>query len=69
MAFWQKKTEEYEEMSQLIGHNEGIRQATVAQKLGVAKSTVQRRLASMEEAGILLSEDDKGGLWVFGKRE
>jgi len=65
MAFWQKKGDEREEMDRVIRQNPGIRPAELAHRLGVARSTVQRRLPSMEEAGYLYSEDKKGGLWPF----
>lgn len=65
MAFWQKKRSEREQMDEIIHRNPGIRQAELARRLGVARSTVARRLPSMEEAGYLYAEDDRGGLWPF----
>jgi len=65
MAFWQKKRAEREQMDEMIRRNPGIRQAELARRLGVARSTVARRLPSMEEAGYFYAEDDKGGLWPF----
>jgi len=67
MAFWRKKRAEFEEMDQIIREQPGIRPAKLAQQLGVARSTVLRRLPSMEEAGYLYSEDDRGGLWPFNR--
>jgi DNA-binding IclR family transcriptional regulator len=66
MAFWNKKQAEFEEMDQVIREAPGIRPAELAQRLDLARSTVQRRLPSMEEAGYLYSEDERGGLWPFG---
>ncbi len=69
MAFWNKKQVEFEVVDQVIQQRPGIRPAQVAKEVGVARSTIQRRLPSMEEAGYLYSEDDKGGLWPFGRRK
>ena len=65
MAFWQKKGDEREEMDGMIRQNPGIRPAELARQMGVSRSTVQRRLPSLEEAGYLYSEDERGGLWPF----
>lgn len=69
MAFWSKKQKEFEKMDRVIHRNPGIRPSELARKLGVARSTVQRRLPSLEDAGFLYSEDDRGGLWPFGRRD
>jgi len=69
MAFWSKKEAEFEEMAELIEEKPGISAGELARRLGVPTSTVTRRLPSMDEAGIYLYEDDKGGLWPFGKRK
>ncbi|MGH2543617.1 MAG: winged helix-turn-helix domain-containing protein [Ardenticatenaceae bacterium] len=63
MAFWSAKTREFEEMDRLIREQPGIRAAELAKQVGVARSTVQRRLPSLEEAGYLYWEDEQGGLW------
>ena len=68
MAFWSKNQTEFTEMDRLIQQQPGIRPAEIARQLGVARSTVARRLPSLEEAGFLYSEDRSGGLWPF-KRE
>ncbi len=65
MAFWRKKQAEFEEMDRIIREHPGIRPAELARRLGIARSTVLRRLPSMEEAGYLYSEDNRGGLWPF----
>lgn len=69
MAFWQKKTDEYSDMVELIEQQPGISARELARQLDVSPSTVTRRLPSLDDAGILLAEDDKGGLWPFGKRK
>ena len=65
--FWRKKEPDFDEMDQVIQQNPGVRPVEVARQMNVARSTVSRRLASMEEAGYLYYEDERGGLWPFGK--
>jgi DNA-binding IclR family transcriptional regulator len=65
LAFWHKKRKEFDRMDRLIRAEPGIRPAELAQRLHVARSTVTRRLPSMEEAGYLYAEDERGGLWPF----
>ena len=67
MSFWFKKRSEYEEMFELIRCHPGIRPAELARLLNISRSTVLRRLPSMEEAGFLLYEDRTGGLWPFSE--
>lgn len=69
MAFWSKKEPDFEQMAELIEEQPGISASEIARRLGVSPSTITRRLPSMDEAGILLFEDEKGGLWPFGKRK
>ena len=68
MAFWKRNSQEYEETAQIIVQRPGIRPAELARLLDVERSTVMRRLPALEEAEILLSEDERGGLWPFGRR-
>jgi DNA-binding MarR family transcriptional regulator len=65
--FWQKKEPEFSDMDSLIQQNPGIRPAEIAGKLNVSRSTVTRRLPSLEEAGYHYFEDEEGGLWPFDK--
>ena len=65
MTFWLKKQADYEMMFEIIQENPGVRPAELARILGVPRSTVLRRLPSLEEAGYLLYEDKSGGLWPF----
>jgi DNA-binding IclR family transcriptional regulator len=65
MAFWQKKQEEFEVMDQVIQENPGISLAELARELEVERSTITRRLPSLEEAGYLYYEDEEGRLWSF----
>ncbi len=68
MAFWFRKQPDFEAMFEIIQRHPGIRPAELARMLGVSRSTVLRRLPSMEEAGFLLYEDDAGKLWPFWKK-
>ena len=68
VAFWRKKEKEFEEMDRVIRAQPGIRPAELARRLEVSRSTVLRRLPSLEEAGYLYSEDQRGGLWPFKRR-
>jgi DNA-binding IclR family transcriptional regulator len=68
MSFWNTKQTEYAKMDRIIRENPGIRPAELARRLDVARSTVQRRLPSLEEAGFLYSEDERGGLYPFKRK-
>jgi DNA-binding IclR family transcriptional regulator len=66
MAFWRRKAdEEFTDMALHIAQQPGITAGELARALGVPTSTVTRRLPSLEEAGILLYEDEHGRLWPF----
>ena len=68
MAFWNRKEPDYEQMARLIEDRPGIRASDLARELKVDRSTIARRLPALEEAGILLSEDDRGGLSLFRRK-
>ena len=65
MGFWRNKEEAFERMDHIIQEEPGIRSGELARRLDVHRSTVARRLPSMEDAGYLYAEDDEGGLWPF----
>ncbi|MEZ4861192.1 MAG: HTH domain-containing protein [Caldilineaceae bacterium] len=65
MAFWHKKEDDFEGMRDLITQQPGISAAELARLLHVDRSTIIRRLPSMNDAGIYLYEDDAGGLYPF----
>jgi len=69
MAIWRKKAPEYAATDRVIREKPGITSAQLARELGVARSTVTRRLPTMEEQGYLYSEDERGGLWPFRRRK
>jgi DNA-binding IclR family transcriptional regulator len=43
----------------------GIKAGRVADKLGLHRTSVQRALPALDEAGLLLSEDKAGRLWPW----
>jgi len=47
----------------------GKRPGFIARLLGINRSEVTRALPSLQDKGLLVSEDDKGGLWPFRKLE
>ncbi len=55
-----------------IGHyvdtHPGSKPLDIARGLGLEPSSVTRLLPALQEQGILLSEDKKGGLWPFRKQ-
>lgn len=63
--FWQKNEPAFHEIDQLVQQNPGIRPVMIAKQLLVSRSTILRRLPSMEEAGYRYAEDEEGGLWPF----
>jgi len=65
VSYWNTKQNAREAIDLLIRQHPGIRPAELARLLGVARSTVLRQLPSLEEAGYLYSEDERGGLTAF----
>jgi len=54
---------------QAVERNPGIRSSRVARELDLHRTAVTRALPAMEEEGLLLSEDDQGRLWPWGRRK
>lgn len=48
-----------------IKEHPGEHPGFIARLLGLHRSEVTRALPAMEDNGLLVSEDDKGGLWPF----
>jgi predicted transcriptional regulator len=69
MAFWNTKKDDYQTMDKAIQAQPGISAAELARQLRLERSTVTRRLPSLEEAGFLYYEDNRGGLWPFGRKK
>ncbi len=56
-----------ERLVRAIAENPGQRPGFLAQQLGLDRSTVMRDLPALEERGLLLAEDDRGRLSLFGR--
>ena len=64
----QAKRARLERMADAVGQQPGISQSELARQLGVPRSTVKRDLPTLEQAGILLTEDERGRLALFRRR-
>jgi hypothetical protein len=58
-----------EEIYKTVDQNPGQRSGFIARILGIPRSQVTRALPAMQERGHLMSEDEKGRLWVFKRRK
>ena len=58
-----------EQIYRKIEQHPGKKAGFVARLLGLNRSQVTRSLPALEEKGLYLSEDDKGGLWPFRKNK
>jgi Mn-dependent DtxR family transcriptional regulator len=56
-----------EEIYRTIEKHQGKKAGFLARLLGINRSEVTRALPSLQDKGLLVSEDDKGGLWPFKK--
>lgn len=65
MAHWRKKEEDFEQISTILAEHPGLSASELARRLDVEPSTLTRLLPSVEEAGVLLCEDDRGRLSLF----
>jgi Mn-dependent DtxR family transcriptional regulator len=52
-----------------VHENPGEKPGFIARLLGLNRSEVTRALPALEEKGMYLSEDEKGGLWPFSKSQ
>ena len=53
----------YREIEEHPGKKAGL----IARLLGLNRSEVTRALPALQDKGLLVSEDNKGGLWPFKK--
>ena len=56
-----------EQIYRTIEKHQGRKPGFIARLLGLNRSEVTRSLPSLEDKGLHLIEDDKGGLWPFRK--
>lgn len=59
--------ERAEKIYRKIEKHPGKKAGFIARLLGLNRSEVTRSLPALEEKGLFLSEDEKGGLWPFRK--
>jgi Mn-dependent DtxR family transcriptional regulator len=64
----QTNQQKVEKIYDKIQENPGKKPGVIARILGVNRSEVTRSLPVMEEKGLLVSEDEKGGLWPYRKK-
>lgn len=66
-----RKTEDkkLENIYNIVQEHPGKKAGFIARLLGVNRSEVTRSLPTLEDRGLHLSEDDKGGLWPFKKSQ
>ncbi|MFN3705760.1 MAG: MarR family transcriptional regulator [Thermoflexales bacterium] len=57
-----------QEIARYVERHPRCKPIEIARQLDLHPSTVTRLLPALEEAGILLSEDSHGRLFLFGKR-
>lgn len=50
-----------------IEQHPGKKAGFLARLLGISRSEITRALPSLQDKGLLVSEDEKGGLWPFKK--
>ena len=58
-----------EQIYRKIEKHPGKKAGFFARLLGIHRSEVTRVLPSLQDKGLLVSEDDKGGLWPFKKTQ
>lgn len=61
--------ERLESIYNKVQDNPGERPGFIARLLGLNRSEVTRMLPALEDKGLYVSEDDKGGLWPFSRKK
>jgi Mn-dependent DtxR family transcriptional regulator len=59
--------EKVESIYNRVQENPGKKAGFIARLLGLNRSEVTRSLPALNDKGLLLYEDEKGGLWPFKK--
>jgi Mn-dependent DtxR family transcriptional regulator len=62
------RQERLEAIYRAVEREPGIKAGRVARRLGVHRSAVTRALPALEQRGLLLSQDRRGGLWPWRRR-
>lgn len=63
----QPQDERLESIYNTVRENPGEKSGFIARLLGLSRSAVTRMLPALEDKGMYVSEDEKGGLWPFGR--
>jgi len=58
-----------EKIYRKIEQHPGKKAGLIARLLGLNRSEVTRSLPVLQDKGLLVSEDEKGGLWPFHKNK
>lgn len=61
------KDEKAKQIYRKIEEHPGKKAGFFARLLGIHRSDITRALPALQDKGLLISEDDKGGLWPFKK--
>jgi len=64
----QPDPERLKSIYQAFEKHPGRRAGFIARLLGLHRSQLNRTLPTMEERGYLLSEDERGRLWTYGRK-
>ena len=62
------KEDRLEAIYRAVEQNPGRRPGFIARLLGLNRSEVTRALPTLEQRGYMLSEDQRGCLWLFKRR-
>ena len=60
--------ERLESIYNKVQENPGEKSGFIARLLGLNRSDVTRMLPALEDKGMYVSEDEKGGLWPFSRK-
>ncbi|MGH2536992.1 MAG: winged helix-turn-helix transcriptional regulator [Candidatus Promineifilaceae bacterium] len=62
-----RRQERLKRIYQTVADNPGARPGRIAQLLSLSRSSVTRALPALERQGYLLSEDEHGRLYPYGR--
>ena len=62
-----QSAERLQAIYETVKENPGRRPGAIARLLKLNRSEVTRALPALDEKGLILSEDEKGGLWIYDK--
>ena len=65
----QPQDKKLESIYNKVMEHPGEKPGSIARLLGLNRSEVTRALPALEDRGMYISEDERGGLWPFRKRK